>query len=133
MTSDREYLDAHKSSDSEFLTYANRVVRVVRGIRGVRGIRVLITPHSSLKAKPSHCDSAFLLSNRIEILFAYSANWAGPIFGNILERCARSDAAIRVAYCRIIDPRTYCANILFHIIIVVKIVKQISLDSFNSR
>ena len=54
------------------------------------------------------------LSDWIEVLLCYAANRASPILGDILERRSGSDTAIGIADLRIIDPSTYCADILFH-------------------
>lgn len=49
-----------------------------------------------------------------EFILAYSTEWTNPICRKILECCARSDAIVRVTYCRVVNISTYVANILFH-------------------
>ena len=54
------------------------------------------------------------LLHRLEIVLAYSAEWASPILRNILESGSRSDSVIRISDCRIILVSADFANILFH-------------------
>ena len=49
-----------------------------------------------------------------EVLFAYSADGAYPILGEILEGCAWSDAAVGIAYFGVINITACVANVLFH-------------------
>ena len=51
----------------------------------------------------------------LEVLLADAARRAGPVFGDVFECRARSDAAFRVAFCRIIDVSADDAYILIHI------------------
>ena len=49
-----------------------------------------------------------------EFILAYSTERTNPICRKILECRARSDAVVRVTYCRVVNISTYVANILFH-------------------
>ena len=49
-----------------------------------------------------------------EIIFTYSAKRANPIIWNIFKCCSRSYSTFRISFCRVINPTTYCANVLFH-------------------
>lgn len=49
-----------------------------------------------------------------EVALAYSTDGAHPIIGNVFEGSARSNAAVGIAYFRVINVTTYVANILLH-------------------
>ena len=49
-----------------------------------------------------------------EVILAYAAEWANPIFRNIFPCCARLDAIIRIAYFRVINITANIAYILIH-------------------
>lgn len=47
-------------------------------------------------------------------IFSHSADRTYPVIGNIFKFSSRSDSAVRVTYCRIIDPVADCTYIFFH-------------------
>ena len=49
-----------------------------------------------------------------ELILRYATQWAFPVIGQILKRCAWSYTAIGIALCRVIYMATYIANVLFH-------------------
>ena len=53
---------------------------------------------------------------RLEIVLADSAQRAYPVCRKVFEGCSRSDSAVFIAYCRIIDISAYNTNILFHFV-----------------
>ena len=53
-----------------------------------------------------------------ELVFAYAANRAYPIFGDILECCSWLDTTVGVSYCWVIHITADFTNILFHYCIV---------------
>ena len=55
-----------------------------------------------------------------EVLFADAAGRTCPIIGDVLERSAGNDAVFRVSLCRIINVSAGNANILFHIVHLLK-------------
>ena len=56
-----------------------------------------------------------LLLYYFEILVGHSSQGADPIVGNVFKQCSWGYTTIRVSYCRVVNPITYCAIIfLFH-------------------
>ena len=49
-----------------------------------------------------------------EVVLAYAADGAYPVLRNVFEGSAGSDAAVRIAYFRVIHVTTSVANVLFH-------------------
>ena len=49
-----------------------------------------------------------------ELILRYATQWALPVIGQILKRCAWSYTAIGIALCRVIYMTTYIANVLLH-------------------
>ena len=54
-----------------------------------------------------------LLDNR-EVILAHSAKRTNPIIRNILKRCSRLYAAVRVSNFGVVDVTTNVTNVLFH-------------------
>ena len=71
------------------------------------------TAYLFIGSKPSG-----LLLYGLEILFAYAAQGANPLVGNLLERGVGCDARIGISDGGVIDPTTYCASVLFHLVVV---------------
>ena len=55
-----------------------------------------------------------LLLDNAEVVLANTAEGAYPVVWNILESCSRLDAAVRIAYFRVIDITAYITYILLH-------------------
>ena len=70
-----------------------------------------------------------------EIVFAYAADGAYPIFGNVFKGCAGGDAAIGVAYFGVIHITAGFANVLLHKLFNVLMfsVFQYGVDFLNDR
>ena len=51
---------------------------------------------------------------RLEIVLAYAADRADPIFGNVFESRARLDAGFRIAHFGVVHPLAYGTDILLH-------------------
>lgn len=49
-----------------------------------------------------------------KLLFAHSTQGTYIILGKVFKRYTRFNTLLRVANLRVIDPMTYCTNILFH-------------------
>lgn len=49
-----------------------------------------------------------------ELVFAYSAQRANPVVGNVFESCSWCYTAFRIAYFWVVHPATYITYILFH-------------------
>lgn len=60
-----------------------------------------------------------LLLDRLELVFADTAQRAHPIFGNILERRSCGNTSVRVTHGRIVNPFADRATILFHTLILL--------------
>lgn len=60
-----------------------------------------------------------LLLDRLELVFADTAQRAHPIFGNILERRSCGNTSVRVTHSRIVNPFADRATILFHTLILL--------------
>lgn len=58
-----------------------------------------------------------LLFNELKHIFTYAAKRAYPIIRKIFESCSRSNSAIRIAYFGVVNPLTYSANVLFHLVL----------------
>jgi hypothetical protein len=56
----------------------------------------------------------------LEHILPYSTNGTHPIFRKIFESCSRFNSAIRVSLCRVIHIPTYCADIFFHMVPLLK-------------
>ena len=52
---------------------------------------------------------------RREIILAYTANRADPVFRQIIKRCSSLYTVIGIALCRIVDVATSIAYVPFHI------------------
>ena len=57
-----------------------------------------------------------LFLHGLEVILADATEWAGEIIGEVLEGRSGFNAIIGIAYCRVIDPATYFAYILFHLV-----------------
>lgn len=60
-----------------------------------------------------------LLLDRLELVFADTAQRAHPIFGNILERRSCGNTSVRITHGRIVNPFADRATILFHTLILL--------------
>ena len=60
-----------------------------------------------------------LLLDRLELVFADTAQRAHPIFGNILERRSCGNTSVRVTHGRVVNPFADRATILFHTLILL--------------
>ena len=58
-----------------------------------------------------HEESLFLYG---EVVLAYAADGAYPVFGDVFKGSAGGDAAVGVAYFGVINVTTGVANVLFH-------------------
>jgi hypothetical protein len=54
----------------------------------------------------------FDLIFRLEFVFAYTANGAYPIIGDILKSCSWLNTTVRVTYCGVIDITANFTNVL---------------------
>ena len=57
----------------------------------------------------------------LELVFAYTAERANPIFRYIFKGGAWRYATVGIAYLRVVNPITYCTTILFHFVICFKV------------
>jgi hypothetical protein len=58
-----------------------------------------------------------------EIALAYTTDGTYPIVGNVFEGSAGSNAAVGIAYLRVVDVTTYIAYILLHDVFILLIYK----------
>ena len=56
----------------------------------------------------------FLLLNRLELLFTYTAKGANPIFGEIFKCDTRLNALFGITDCGVVNPLAHCTIIFFH-------------------
>lgn len=56
-----------------------------------------------------------LLFDRSELVLSDTADRTYPVIGKVFESYTWSDASVRVAYRRVVNPVTYFTYILFHI------------------
>lgn len=78
------------------------------------------------KAADSVCESAafilyfrwnLFLDNR-EIVFAYAAERAHPVIGDVFKGRSGFDATVRIACCRVVNITADIANVLLHNVVV---------------
>ena len=79
----------------------------------------LYRTHVKINDQPNSLAGHLLIMGKLffyqfKIFLGNTAERARPIIWNSFERSAWSDTAIWVTYYWVINPITYCANILFH-------------------
>ena len=63
---------------------------------------------------PCYSKVRILLLLNLELILAYAAQWAYIVLGKVLKCNTWLNTLLRVTDLRIVDPLTYCTNILFH-------------------
>lgn len=63
---------------------------------------------------PSYYLLLSLILGRLEVVLAYTTEWAYPIIGDVFEGCTGLNAAVGVACCGVINVTADAAYILFH-------------------
>ena len=61
-----------------------------------------------------HAEVFRLFLDSLEVSLVESADRAGPVVGNLLERRSGGDASVGIAHCGVVYPLTNGATVLFH-------------------
>ena len=69
---------------------------------------------AAIESRPTKTTAFFERLLFREIALAYTTDGTYPIVGNVFEGSAGSNAAVGIAYLRVVDVTTYIAYILFH-------------------